>query len=89
MTQQAAELPDRQLEFLQELLAQRAIISGDIIEIGAHTWAIHGSISVDGEVIVAEYDTPDQARLALGKLYATDDESRRSLTPQPGGDLDQ
>jgi polyisoprenoid-binding protein YceI len=27
-----------------------------------------GSISVDGEVIMAEYDNPDEAKLVLGKL---------------------
>ena len=74
MTQQPGECPERQLAFLQELLAQRATISGDIIVVGAHTWAIHGSISVDGEVIMAEYDNPDQARLVLGELFAVDQE---------------
>ena len=69
-----SEDPDRQLAFLQELLAQRATISGDVIAVGAHTWAIHGSISVDGEVIMAEYDNPDQARLVLGELSAVDEE---------------
>ena len=56
MTQQPGEDPDRQLAFLQELLAQRATISGD------------------GEVIMAEYDNPDQARLVLGELSAVDEE---------------
>jgi hypothetical protein len=60
--------------FLQELLAQRATISGDVIAVGAHTWAIHGSISVNGEVIMAEYDNPDQARLVLGELAALDEQ---------------
>ena len=74
MTQQPGEHPDRQLAFLQELLAQRAAISGDGGAVGAHTWAIHGSISVDGEVIMADYDNPNQARLVLGELSAVDEE---------------
>ncbi len=74
MTKQPGEHRDCQLAFLQELLAQRATISGDVIAVGAHTWAIHGSISVDGEVIMAEYDNPDQARLVLGELSAVDQE---------------
>ena len=72
MTDQRGEHPDRQFLFLQELVAEHATISGDIIEVGTHTWAIHGSIAVDGDVIMAEYDTPDQARLALGKLSPAD-----------------
>jgi hypothetical protein len=65
---QGGEQPDRQLRFLQELIDEHATIAGDIIEIGTDTWAIHGSIAVDGEVLLAEYATPDQARIALDKL---------------------
>ncbi len=71
-THQPGEHPDRQLQFLQELVAEHATISGDIIEVGTHSWAIHGSIAVDGEVIMAEYDTPDQARRVLSKLSSAD-----------------
>jgi hypothetical protein len=68
MNDQRGEQPDRQLQFLQELIDEHATIAGDIIEVGTDTWAIHGSIAVDGEVLIAEYDTPDQARMALAKL---------------------
>ena len=68
MNDQSGEQPDRQLLFLQELAAEHATIAGDIVEVGTHTWAIHGSIAVDGEVIMAEYDTHDQARIVLDKL---------------------
>ena len=40
---------DPQLVFLEELVQERATIAGDVVEIDAHTWAIHGSIAVDGE----------------------------------------
>jgi hypothetical protein len=66
------EQPDRQLLFLQDLLAERATIAGEVLEIGAHTWAIHGSIAVDGGVIMAEYDTHDQAKRALENLPAAE-----------------
>jgi hypothetical protein len=36
--------------------------------IGTGTWAIHGTIPVDGEVLMAEFDTQDEARDALGQL---------------------
>jgi hypothetical protein len=62
------ERPDRQLEFLQELVAEHATIAGDVVEVASNTWAIHGSIPVDGEVLLAEYDTAAAARRALGQL---------------------
>ena len=66
------EDPHSELLFLQDLAAEHASMYGDIIEVGAHTWAIHGSVAVDGEVIMAEYDSPDQARLVLDKLSSPD-----------------
>ena len=59
---------DPQLTFLEELVDEHATIAGDVIEIGAHTWAIHGSIAVDGDVIMAEYDTEEHARIVLDEL---------------------
>jgi hypothetical protein len=75
MTDQRDDQPDRQLEFLQELVQEHATIDGDILEIDARTWAIHGSIAVDGEVIMAEYDTEDRARHVLDGLRSADDET--------------
>ena len=60
--------PDPQLTFLEELVEEHATIAGDVIKIDAHTWAIHGSIAVDGEVIMAEYDSEERARFALDEL---------------------
>jgi len=60
--------PDPQEVFLEELIEEHATISGDIIEIDEHTWAIHGSIAVDGDVLMAEYDTEEHARMLLGEL---------------------
>ncbi len=62
------EQPDPQLPFLKDLIDEHATIAGDIIEVSTGTWAIHGSIAVDGEVLMAEYDSLDQARIALGNL---------------------
>jgi hypothetical protein len=44
-----------------------------VIEISAHTWAIHGSIAVDGDVIMAEYDSEERARIVLDELSAAQD----------------
>jgi uncharacterized protein YbjT (DUF2867 family) len=64
------EEPDRQFLFLKRLVAEHATIDGDVVEVDEHTWAIHGFIAVDGEVIMAEYATQDEAKLALDKLAA-------------------
>jgi hypothetical protein len=60
--------PDPQLVFLEQLVAERATIAGDVIELNEHTWAIHGSIAVDGDVIMAEYDSEQRADLVLREL---------------------
>ena len=59
------EQPDRQLLFLREQIDDDATIAGDITEVAGHIWAVHGAIPVDGEVIMAEFDTYDQAKVAL------------------------
>jgi hypothetical protein len=66
--------PDRQLVFLEELVQEHATIAGDVVEIDAHTWAIHGTIAVDGEVILAEYDSEQHARIVLEKLSGLEDD---------------
>jgi hypothetical protein len=68
---------DSRRVFLEELLEEHATIAGDVIEIDAHTWAIHGSIAVDGEVIMAEYDTEEHARIALDGLTTAEDRADR------------
>ena len=48
---------ERQLRFLQALAEQNASIGGDVLEIHQDTWVIHGIIPVDGEVLMAEFET--------------------------------
>ena len=50
------EHPDRHLpaaeEHIVEVLVEEHVqVSCDIVPIDGHTWAIHGSIAVDGEVV--------------------------------------
>jgi hypothetical protein len=59
---------DAQLVFLEEMVEEHATIAGDVVEIDAHTWAIHGSIAVDGDVIMAEYESEAHARFVLDEL---------------------
>ena len=63
-----SDLPDPQLEFLQELATDHATIAGDVVQISNGTWAIHGSIPVDGDVLLAEYETHDRAQQVLDQL---------------------
>ena len=51
-----------------EVLTEHATVDGDILELGAHTWAIHGSVAVDGEIILAEFGTEREAQEALTEL---------------------
>ena len=58
----------RQLEFMAELVNSHTAVAGDIVQIGCCTWGIHGSIPVDGEVLVAEYSSFEEASAALAVL---------------------
>jgi hypothetical protein len=64
------EQDDDRVLFLQQLVKDRATIAADVVEVDAHTWAIHGFIPVGGDVIMAEFETQDQAKNALGQLSA-------------------
>jgi hypothetical protein len=43
-------------------------IAGDVLEVSLGVWAIHGSIPVDGEVILAEFSLLDEAKSVLDQL---------------------
>jgi hypothetical protein len=70
--------PDAQLVFLEELVEEHAVIAGDVIQIDADTWAIHGTIAVDGDVIMAEYESEAHARGVLDELTAEERADFRS-----------
>jgi hypothetical protein len=59
---------DRQLEFLRDLVAGNAWVSGDVLQIWRGLWAVHGVIPVDGDVLMAEFDSYDDARGTLEQL---------------------
>jgi hypothetical protein len=70
MTDGQDEQDDEKILFLQQLVEDRATIAADVVEVDPHTWAIHGVIPVGGDVIMAEFETQDQAKKALRKLSA-------------------
>lgn len=65
---QARGETDRQLQFLRDLAAENASISGDVLQIGKGLWAVHGVIPVDGDVLMAEFDSYEDARRTLDQL---------------------
>jgi hypothetical protein len=70
MTDAQHEQDDEKILFLQQLIEDRATIAADIVEVDSHTWAIHGVIPVGGDVIMAEFETQDEAKAVLGELSA-------------------
>jgi hypothetical protein len=63
-----ARNPEDQLEFLEELVEENAWIAGDVLQVTHNLWAIHGWIPVDGDVLMAEFDSYDQATHTLERL---------------------
>ena len=61
-------LPAAEEQVVEVLIQQHVQASCDVIPIDEHTWAIHGSIAVDGEVILAEFDNPEHAELAAEEI---------------------
>ena len=72
MTGPFDQQPDPRLRFLHAELEEHARIADDIVEVDVHTWAIHGSIPVDGEVLMAEFATQEEAVMALRDLFGSD-----------------
>jgi hypothetical protein len=59
---------DQTLRLLDQLVDQRMRAAGDVLEVSLGVWAIHGSIPVDGEVILAEFSLLDEAKSVLDQL---------------------
>jgi hypothetical protein len=57
---------DRHVRDVRWLLREENLeIAGDVAAVGESSWVIHGIIPVDGEVIVAEFDSYELARSVL------------------------
>jgi hypothetical protein len=59
---------DQRLRLLEQFLDEHAYVAGDVLEVRLGVWVIHGSIPVDGEVILAEFSVQDEARSVLDRL---------------------
>ena len=65
-------MSEQQAALIQELVDEHVHVSCQLVPIDEQTWAIRGSIAYEGEVILAEFDTREDAVLALEELAAAD-----------------
>ena len=66
------DLPPSEQRVVQALVDEHVHVSCALVPIDARTWAIQGSIAVDGEVILAEFDDREDAEIALERLAAAE-----------------
>jgi hypothetical protein len=65
----SANHPSNQLQFLRDLVEENASIAGDVLQFGDKVWAIHGYIPVDCDVLMAAFDSYDEAVNTLEQLF--------------------
>ena len=73
------------LKVLQDLIDENFPFDCDLIEIDPHTWAIHGSIPVAGESILAEFGNRADGEAALELLAAAEHQPAPDGASAPGG----
>jgi hypothetical protein len=61
---------DRLLQRLDELIRELTAVDSGVAKISDDTWAIYGVIAVDGDVILAEFGSYDEARAVFDRLPA-------------------
>jgi hypothetical protein len=72
MNDNGTERTSPELRIIEELIDERVRVDCNLIQIDEQTWAIHGTIAVDGEVIVAEFSNQSEAKLALERIAAAE-----------------
>jgi hypothetical protein len=70
MREQHHDEADPEQRIVRELIDEHVHVSCNVVVIDDHTWAIHGLIAVDGDVILAEFDDPAAAESVLGQHSA-------------------
>jgi hypothetical protein len=66
------------MQAVQELIDEHFPFDCNVLAIDPHTWAIHGSIPVDGDVILAEFHKKEDAELALELLAAAEERTKEN-----------
>ena len=59
-------------QIIEGLIQVHARVARDVVKIAASTWAIHGPIAVDGEVIMAQFNSRDAADAAINQLWSAE-----------------
>ena len=59
-------------QIVEDLIQVHARVARDIIQIAPSTWAIHGPIAVDGEVIMAAFTSRAAADLVIDQLWTAE-----------------
>ena len=72
MNGDGAEQANPELRVIEELIDEHVRVDCNLIQIDRQTWAIHGVIAVDGEVILAEFSNRTDAELALERITAAE-----------------
>jgi hypothetical protein len=70
-----------ELGVIQYVIDEHFPFDCNLIEIDPHTWAIHGSIPVGGETILAEFGTKHDAETALEMLSAAEQRTNGPQAP--------
>jgi hypothetical protein len=59
-------------QIVEYLIQVHARVARDVVQIAPTTWAIHGPIAVDGEVIMAAFNSRDAADFAIDQLWSAE-----------------
>jgi hypothetical protein len=60
------------LRTIEALIDEHVLVDCYLVPIDTETWAIHGYIAVDGNVIVAEFDDRQEAEAAIACIAAAE-----------------
>jgi hypothetical protein len=60
------------LRTIEALIDEHVLVDCHLVPIDAETWAIHGYIAVDGNVIVAEFTDQLEAEAAIVRIEAAE-----------------
>lgn len=72
MNDQRPRCSESEFGMIQELIEERVRVECTIVEIDEHTWAIHGGIGIDSDVILAEFGNRADAEIAVEQLFASE-----------------
>jgi hypothetical protein len=72
MSNELGEQSNAHRQIIEYLIQVHAHVARDVVQIAPTTWAIHGPIAVDGEVIMAAFESRDAADVAIDQLWSAE-----------------